>query len=542
VVALVLAARSGRSTFQPAPAGTARGRRGTPARTAGRSGCDGREGKEALRERPLALGLDIGTGSIRAFLYDARGTRHGGVRLPYEWRITRDDGVEMDADALVALVHAAISGALTSLPAGTHEVAAVGISALWHTLLGVNADGTPATPAYAWSDMRAARAARALRERLDERAVHARTGGMLHPSYPVARLAWLREADPAAFDRVAWWMSVPEYVWYRLTGERCVGLSIAAGSGLLDQLTLDWDRELLDAVGVRAEQLSPMPGADGALARPRTPPSDGPHWRPLHRALWRLPVGDGACANIGSGCTAPDRMALTIGTSAAARTVLPWPHGVHAPHGLWLYRLDASNAVLGGAISNGGLVRRWLRRTLRLPDDEAELDSRLAARPPAAHGLAVLPFLAGERSPEWPLDATAVFAGIRQGTGPLDILQAGMEAVAYRLAMLRGLILGRVPEARTIVASGAALQKSPYWARLVADVFGEPLLVAEEEEASSRGAAMLAFIAAGELGGLHDVPVPAVVHIEPDPDRHAVHAEAMARHILLARNHARHGP
>jgi gluconokinase len=156
-------------------------------------------------------------------------------------------------------------------------------------------------------------------------------------------------------------------------------------------------------------------------------------------------------------------MCLTIGTSAAARCMMPWPRAARAPAGLWVYRLDESHAVLGGAISNGGLVRRWARRTLRLPEDDAELDELLAARPPAEHGLAMLPFLAGERSPDWPLDATALLAGVRLATVPLDILQAAMEAVAYRLALLRTRLLAEVPAARSVIASGAALQRSPIW-------------------------------------------------------------------------------
>jgi gluconokinase len=489
-----------------------------------------------LTQGPLALGIDLGTGSVRAFLYDVAGRRHGGVRLPYEWRITGDGGVETDAEKLVALVSAAISGALTALPP-RKRVVAVGISGLWHTLLGTSRDGTPTTPVYAWSDARATDAARSLRRRLDEQAVHARTGAMLHPSYPPARLAWLRAAQPERFAGVAWWASAPEYVWFRLTGERRVGVSIAAGSGLLDQLTLQWDGELLHAIDVRPDQLSDIALGATHLNRRRSP--DGAlEWPPLEQAIWQLPAGDGACANIGSGCTTPDRMCLTIGTSAAARCMMPWPRAARAPAGLWVYRLDESHAVLGGAISNGGLVRRWARRTLRLPEDDAELDELLAARPPAEHGLAMLPFLAGERSPDWPLDATALLAGVRLATVPLDILQAAMEAVAYRLALLRTRLLAEVPAARSVIASGAALQRSPYLAHLVADVFGEPLLMTQEQEASSRGAAMLALLAAGELGSFSDVVEPPARPLQPDPDRHTVHVGAMERHRRLAQFHA----
>jgi gluconokinase len=485
---------------------------------------------------PLALGIDVGTGSVRAFLYTADGRHFGsGARLPYEWRLTTDGGVEMDADALFELVVAAVDGALVTLPLDAPPIAAVGLSALWHTLVGVRSDGTAATPAYAWSDTRATATARALRLRLDERAVHTRTGAMLHPSYPLARLAWLHEARPELFAGAASWMSVPEFIWLRLTGGRAVDLSVAAGSGLLNQLTLAWDPELLDVAGITAAQLA-EPAFSGSCGT--TPPADSlavQRWKPLRGAVWRLPVGDGVCANVGSGCTTRDRMALTVGTSAAARLILPWPRSAGAPPGLWMYRLDVEHAVLGGAISNGGLVRQWLRRILRVPDDDSQLDARLAERPPAAHGLTMLPFLAGERSPDWPLDATALIAGLRLGTGALDILQAGLEAVAYRIALLRQLLVGATGDSPAIVASGAALERSPYWTQLVADVLGERVLLCHEQEVSSRGAAMLGLVAAGVIDTMHDVPAPAATPFEPDAERNAAYRAAFDRHLAIAR-------
>jgi gluconokinase len=239
-------------------------------------------------------------------------------------------------------------------------------------------------------------------------------------------------------------------------------------------------------------------------------------------------VGDGACASIGSGCTSDECMSLTIGTSAAVRVLAPWPAGSNPPPGLWAYRLDPATALLGGATSNGGIVRDWLRRTLSLPADETVLDALLATRPAAAHGVTMLPFIAGERSPHWPLDATALLAGLRLATSPLDILQAGMEAVAYRVSLLRRLLLDAMPRARTAIASGAALERSPYWAQLVADVLGEPLLLALEPEASSRGAAILGLVTAGLLDSAAAAPPPAYATLEPRAERHQRHVAAMA--------------
>src|SRR5690606_12221057 len=101
------------------------------------------------------------------------------------------------------------------------------------------------------------------------------------------------------------------------------------------------------------------------------------------------------------------------------------------PPGLWSYRLDERRALVGGALSNGGNLLMWLQESLRLQPPE-ELNRLLQEAEPDAHGLTVLPFLAGERSPGWASEATGAIAGLRLHTSAVDIVQACLEAVAYR--------------------------------------------------------------------------------------------------------------
>jgi gluconokinase len=490
---------------------------------------------DVVKRKHLALGIDLGTGSARAFLYDAAGRRSGGVRLRYTWQLATDGTVEVDADDVVELTLDAVDGALASLPRNA-RVVGVGFSGLWHTILGVDDAGRPATRVLGWNDTRATSAARALRASLDAEAVHQRTGALLHPSYPPARIAWLRANRPEQFTSVTRWLSLPEYVWLRLTGEHVCDVSMAAGSGLLDRRALDWDAALCAALDVAPDQLGRIvTGADAVVSGSRvtcTGDHAERHWAQLRDAQWRTPVGDGACANYGSGCTDASRMALSMGTSAALR-VLTTGRDSGVPRGLWCYALDPQRALLGGAISNGGLVRSWLRSLLHLPSDDPALDALLESRPPAAHGLTLLPFLTGERSPDWPLDATAAITGLSAATSPLDILQAGMEAVAYRLLLVRRLLAAAEPDALTIVASGGAIRQSGFWAQLVADVFGEAVSVANDGETSSRGAALLGLHAAGEIADLGAVPAGVTIR-EPDPARHAAHEQALQHHLELA--------
>src|SRR6185436_17883458 len=142
-------------------------------------------------------------------------------------------------------------------------------------------------------------------------------------------------------------------------------------------------------------------------------------WPALARTPWFPALGDGACSNVGAGCTGPVRAALLVGNSGALRVVVP-DRPMAPPAGLWCYRVDRRRRVLGGSLSNGGSVYAWLRETLALGDPD-RIEAEVAALPPDGHGLTLLPFLAGERSPGWVAQARAAISGLSLATRPIEI-------------------------------------------------------------------------------------------------------------------------
>ena len=483
----------------------------------------------AAREGPLALAVDIGTSAVRAFLYDIEGAGVTGVRLRYEWTTTPDGGAEIDVERVVALVVEAMEVAMAGAGPLAARVVAVGLTGMWHSLVAVDAADVPVTPLYAWSDTRASAGANHLRRTLDERAFHARTGTVFHPSYIPARVVWLRETVPTTCSTIRRWMTIGDYLAMRLFGAPQISVSLASGTGLFDQHSQRWDAPLLDALELRAEHLPAITDIDVPMRGLRS------EFAARLSALRDVPfvalVGDGAAANVGSGCMRPEALALSIGTSAALR-VLARAADVTIPDGLWCYRLDGAHVVLGGALSNGGNVYAWMRNTLKLPPSE-EIEMAISAGEPDSHQLTMLPFLAGERSPDWSLTARAAIAGLRLDTGPLELVRAGMEAVALRLALIQGLLRGSFPTLRTIVASGGALRQSPAWAQIVTDALGVPLAVADDHEASSRGAALLALQSVGAIPSAAAVEPPATTLLVPNAARTAIYHRALERQIAL---------
>jgi gluconokinase len=433
------------------------------------------------------LALDVGSSSVRARAFDERGRElAGSARRAYEPRYGADGSAELDADELVRATNAVLDEAGRAFDA-------LAISCFWHSLLLLDAAGRPLTPVLLWQDRRAVAQAEELAARLDPELVHARTGSFLHPSFWPAKLAWLRAECPELLAAASRAISFGDYLFLRLTGELRTSLSMASGTGLLDVRARSWDAELLDALELDAELLPPI-GDDPAGNPPAFPP-----------------LGDGACSNLGAGCTTADRAALMVGTSGAYRIVR---QGEPEPHaGLFSYLLDERRVVEGGAVSDGGNLHAWLERTLRL--EHAEL------REPDTHGLTFLPLLGGERSPGWNPRATGAIVGLTFHTDATDLLQAGREGIAYRLAE----IADRLPGVREVVATGHALLASPAWIQLFADVLGRPVTASAVAEGSARGAAVHAL----ERLGAEPDPAPLSRAHEPDPRRAEVYEAARER-------------
>lgn len=480
---------------------------------------------------PFVVTLDVGSSSVRALCFDAVGRALPLERQRgYEMDTTPDGGVEIDPDRLLLLTAEVLDGLLSDLGPRTDEVVAVAVTTFWHTLLGVGGDGRARTPLYSWADTRSAEAAEALRARIDEKAYHARTGCVLHTSYLPARLHWLAGRDPASFAAVHRWVSFGEYLELRLFGEARCSVSMASATGLFDQHAGMWDGPILEAIGLGPERLAPLVDLHSPFRGLRA--EFAGRWPALREQPWLPAVGDGACSNVGSGCVTPDRAALMVGTSGALR-VCSSADSVTIPAGLWCYRVDRQRLLLGGALSNGGNLYAWLVETLRLGPTEA-IAAEVAAMPPDAHGLTVLPFLAGERSTGWVASARAAVVGLSLSTRPIDILRAGLETVAYRFALIHARLAEACPQVAEIVATGGALSASPVWIQIMADVLGMPVTPSTEREASSRGAALLALEALRVLPSLAAAPPAGVgATVLPDPARHARYREGLARHRQL---------
>jgi gluconokinase len=489
----------------------------------------------AVDERAASvLALDIGTSSVRAAMFDSLGNEIAGTeaRVTRALRTTFDGGAELESREAIEQVTRVIDAVLALAPvASGANIETVAVSCFWHSLVGVDRAGRAVTPVLGWADMRSAQAALELRRHFDEQATHARTGCPFHPSYWPAKLRWFQQERPEVYRAVDRWLSFSELLALRFFGEAETSVSMASGTGLLDQRFCAWDGELLAWLGITTGQL-PTIAADDKTFDGLTD-EYARRWPRLAGARWFPAIGDGAANNIGAGCATRERVALMIGTSGAMRLLWEDEPPAALPSGLWLYRADRRRIVVGGALSDGGGLYSWMKDALAIRTDAEEVERALASLEPDAHGLTLLPFWAGERSTGWATTARGAITGLTTHTRPIEILRASMEAVAYRFALIASVLQPLALAGAKTVASGGALRASPLWAQMLADVLGHALTLSGVRESSCRGAALLALEATGKIKSIADAHAPLAETYEPDMARHALYRAALARQQKL---------
>ncbi len=447
------------------------------------------------REQLLICSIDIGTSSIRVSAYNEASSLFAGlfVQKQYQMQTTLDGGVEIQAETLLDLVVNCLDEFLAKLRKQKYCVVAVSISSFWHSLLGIDANGQPLTHLVSWNDTRSSLAAKLLRETINELEVHQNTGCRFHASYWPAKIYWLSTSNKVS-EKIDKWISFVDYLFLKLFDHLATSLSLASGTGLFERFNCCWAEKLISKLPLELAQLpniteTPFSGLNKDFAK---------RWPQLANIPWFLPVGDGACSNIGSNCFDNSRFALMIGTSGAMRAICENTN-FPLPSGLWCYKIDKKRSVIGGAISNAGNLFAWLKQTLILNADENALEEELNSILPDKHGLTMLPFFSGERSLGWHDNAKAAILGLQLANKPVDLLCAGLEAVAYQFLFIYKELSNVLGIPKEIIATGGGLYHSKVWAKIIADVLGEKLFISNQAEASSRGAALLALESLGLL-------------------------------------------
>jgi len=477
----------------------------------------------------MFLGLDVGTSGLRALLADEAGAVIGVADAAYGVSHPETGWSEQDPQDWITACQSAITALRADYPGAMAQLRGIGLSGHMHGATLLDDAGKVLRPCILWNDTRSAVEAMAL-DSMD--GVRDLSGNIVFPGFTAPKLAWVKHHEPEVFARVAKVLLPKDYLRYWLTGEYISDMSDSAGTSWLDVGARDWSAPLLEASGMRRDQMPDLVegSAPGGVLRDalRT------DWGIRGAVVVAGGGGDNAVAACGAGCFREGEGFVSLGTSgvllAAKGAYRPDPASAvhtfcHAVPETW-YQM--------GVILAATDCLNWLSRTLG--QTPATLAGLLPDRIAGPSSVTFLPYLSGERTPHNDARIRATLAGIDIGDGPAELTQAVMEGVAFALRDCLEALKGTQTDLSRLLAVGGGTQ-SAFWVETLATVLGIPLDIPDKGEfGAALGAARLAMTATGaELADVMTAP-PTSYTVDPRPELAEAYDASYARYRALYPN------
>ncbi|MGE0716789.1 MAG: ribulokinase [Alphaproteobacteria bacterium] len=473
------------------------------------------------------VGIDGGTESLRAGVFDLTGRPLAFAAAPYETRFPEPGRAEQDPRDWWRAIGIAVRRAVAEAGVAPADIAALAVDTTCCSVVALDAAGEPVRPALIWMDVRAVAETRAVVATGDPALiVNSGGAGPVSAEWMIPKALWLARNEPAAFAAAATIGEYQDYLNLHLTGRRVASVNNvsvrwhhrmdAGGRPLtllkalgIEELAEKWPSEILrlgEVVGGltarAAEHLGLPPG---------------------------LPVAQGGAdafiAMIGLGVVRPGRMAFITGSSHLHLGLTAEPfHG----RGIWgTYAgalLPGLHTVEGGQTSTGSVVS-WMRRLFGGTVSYAELDREAAAVPPGSDGLVVQDHFQGNRTPHTdPLSRGAVLGlSLKHGRG--HVFRATLEGIAFGTELILETMRGAGYRPEEVVICGGAT-RSDLWLQIHADVSNLPLTLTRVTDAPALGSAILAAVAAGEFATIEEAAGAMVAverRIEPSASAHSAY-------------------
>ncbi|MBF6605098.1 MAG: hypothetical protein IVW53_05895 [Chloroflexi bacterium] len=492
----------------------------------------------------LLIGLDIGTTSVKAGIFEAAGRQVAAAGEEYRIDHPAPDRAELDPEVYWTATRRAIRGALAASAIDPEGVAALAVSSQGETVIPVDSSGRALGPALVWLDNRAAAEAREIGERFGDAAIYDATGvPSVVPTWTACKILWWRRHEPELFAATARFLLVEELMLHRLTGRFVSEGGVQCTSLLYDIRTRRWWDPMLEAVGIDPARL-PELVEPGDVVGTLTPDAAEALGLPATVLVVAGGMDQGAGA-VGVGNIGPGVVSESTGGALTLQSSVD-RHGADRSRQTPVYIHSAPDRYLYCPVCpTGGMALTWFRdqfggeEIARGKHDGVnayDLLTALAADvPPGAEGLTMLPHLMGAFSPEYEPEARGAFYGLTLRHGKGHLVRAILEAVAF---MLRRNVeqLADVGPAAVEIRSHGGGSRSALWNRIKADACGLPVVTLEGEDAAIRGDAMLAGVAARiypDLAAASAAMVAIADRYEPDPAVRGTYDHAYARYLAL---------
>lgn len=481
--------------------------------------------------RELVIGLDLGTTSVKACVFNTQGKLVTEVEEMIDFHYPQQGWAEQDAVKIERSAVKAVREAVKKSEIEKGELVSIGFSAAMHSLVILNEDGVPLSPAMIWADGRSTEQADRLPKDLKKH-IYSLTGTPVHPMTPFMKLLWMKETGYAPYQNAVSFMSIKEYVIYCWFGEKVIDYSMASATGLYNPKTRFWEDELLQMAGITDKQLSSIvsPTTQLTALKPEIAEQMG-----IDKELpFVIGAADGQLANLGIGALLPGEVAVSVGTSGAIRQFTNQAK-VSDKQETFCYSFMEDSYIIGGPTNNGGIVLQWVKD---LFEDQGSFEDFLAEAErtePGAEGLFFLPYLNGERAPLWKQQAKGNFYGVTITHKKGHFIRAVLEGITFNLYQI-GSALEKIAGNSAKIYVNGGLSRSPLWLQMMADIFDAEIYVSENHHSAAWGAAWTALVSLKKVKSFEAVKenIPMGSPVTPNPESVRRYKEIYIRYEKVA--------
>ncbi|MFA7637028.1 MAG: FGGY family carbohydrate kinase, partial [Monoglobales bacterium] len=340
------------------------------------------------------LGIDVGTTSVKAALFDREGNMLESAAYDYTL-ITDGDRVEFDAEKYVEIVKTAINDMRKN-----HDVYALAIDTQCETLIVTDGEGNPLRNAIVWLDNRASAEADEIKEKFGLRHVYEITGQPeITATWPASKLIWMRKNEPDIFKKTKKIFLLEDWLIYRLTGEFVTEKTLQSSSLYFDINTGKWWDEMLIFAGISEDMLPALKDSCQLVGE----------YEGIKVVTSAM---DQVAAAIGAGVYREGMVSEMTGTAmvlfAPCKNIPPYNENSIIPcH----YNFDGSYAQLLWT-QTAGMTLKWFKNNLCENFSFRQLDELAENVPVGSAGLTMLPHLSGSTMPKYNPSARGYFCGM----------------------------------------------------------------------------------------------------------------------------------
>jgi xylulokinase len=473
------------------------------------------------------LGLDIGTTSCKALIFESGGHLLAKAAREYPVNIPQPQWAEQDIEKVWCLAQDAMCAVIAA--ASVNEISAISVSVHGEAVTPVDARGNALGPCILGMDTRTGPQNDWLRDRFGEKDLFQRTGMPIHTINTLPKLLWIKQNEAEIWKNASKFLLVEDFIIQKMTGQAVISRCLASRTQLFDLKQGQWSDAILSAIELdpnRLASVQPSGTVVGSLTPQLTatlglahPPSvvTGGH--------------DQACGALGCGLTVSGLAMVSTGTAEVVEVVLSSPL-VSRPlfeGNVSVYNHVVPNLFLAMTINHcGGLSLRWFRdgfcELQQKQSAETDIDTydlMLSDASAEPSGLLVLPHFAGSGTPTFDTASKAVILGLTFSTTRTDIAKAILEGLTYELRINLDLLKAGGVQIDSLRAIGGGA-KSPLWLQLKADITGLPVVTPKITEAAGFGAALLAGTGVGiyrSASEAADQFLQLSGNYQPDPER-----------------------